>query len=85
MILIWPTTVLAGQQYLKGHFLKKDKMVKNGCIYKLNKKHFTIFFWESILYLFVRFYDTSEGLLIKNEDFVDILMYAQSTDITTAL
>ena len=36
--------VLTGQQYLKGHFLKKDKMVNNGHIYKLNKKHFTVFF-----------------------------------------
>ena len=77
--------VLAGQHYLKGHFLEKDNMVKNGYIYKINKKHFTIFFEESILYPSVRFYDTPKGLLLKNEDFVDILMYIQSTDITTAL
>ena len=76
--------VLAGQHYLKGHFLEKDNMVKNGYIYKVNKKHFTIFFKESILYPFVRFYDTPKGLLLKNEDFVDILMYAQSKGITTA-
>ena len=36
--------VLAGQHYLKEHFLEKDNMVKNGHIYKVNKKHFTIFF-----------------------------------------
>ena len=60
-------------------------MVKNGYIYNVNKKHFIIFFRESILYLFVRFYDTPKGLLLKNEDFVDILMYDRSTGITTAL
>ena len=60
-------------------------MVKNGYIYKVNKKHFTMFFIESVLYSFVRFYDTPKGLSLKNEDFVDILMYVQSTGITTAL
>ena len=75
----------AGQHYLKVYFLKKDNMVKNGYIYNVNKKHFIIFFKESILYLFVRFYDTPKGLLLKNEDFVDILMYDRSTGITTAL
>ena len=74
-----------GKHYFKGHFIEKDNMVKNGYIYKVKKKHFTIFFKESILYLFVRFYDTPKGLLLKYEDFVDILMYAQSTDTTTAL
>ena len=77
--------VLAGQYYLKAHFSVKGNMVKNGYIYKVNKKHFTIFFKESILYPFVRFYDTPKELLLKNESFVDILMYAQSTGITTAL
>ena len=57
--------VLAGQQYLKGHFLENNNMVKNGHIFKVNKKHFTIFFRESILYPFVRFHDTPEGLLIN--------------------
>ena len=60
-------------------------MVKNGYIYKVNQKHFTMFFIESVLYSFVRFYDTPKGLSLKNEDFVDILMYVQSTGITTAL
>ena len=60
-------------------------MVKNGYIYKVNKKHFTMFFIESVLYSLVRFYDTPKGLSLKNEDFVDILMYVQSTGITTAL
>ena len=50
--------VLGGQHYLKGHFLEKDNIVKNGCIYKVNKKHFPIFLKESILYSFFRFYDT---------------------------
>ena len=77
--------VLAGQHYLKAHFSEKYSMVKNGYIYKVNEKHFTIFFKESILYLFVRFYDTPKELLLKNEGFVDILMYAQSTGITTTL
>ena len=93
MILIWPTfdqgqlwkLCPTGQHYLKGYFLKKDNMVKNGYIYNVNKKYFIIFFKESILYLFVRFYDTPKGLLLKNEDFVDILMYDRSTGITTAL
>ena len=74
-----------GKHYSKGHFIEKDNMVKNGYIYKVKKKHFTIFFKESILYLFVRFYDTPKGLLLKYEDFADILMYAQSNDTTTAL
>ena len=62
-------------------------MVKNGYIYKVNEKHFTIFFKESILYPFVWFYDIPKELLHKNEGFVDILMYAQSNanGITTAL
>ena len=60
-------------------------MVKNGYIYKVNKKHFTMFLKESVVYPCVRFYDTPKGLSLKNEDFVDILMYAQSTGITTAL
>ena len=60
-------------------------MVKNGYIYIVNKKHFTIFFKQSLLHPFVRFYDTPKGPLLKSEDFVDILMYAQSTGITTAL
>ena len=77
--------VLAGQHHLKGHFLEKENTVKNGYIYKVNKTHFTIFYKEWTLYLFVRFYDTPKGLSLKNEDFVDILMYAQSTGITTAL
>ena len=77
--------VLAGQHYLKAHFSEKDNMVKNGYIYKVNKKHFTIFFKESVLHPVVRFYDTPKELLFKNECFVDILMYAQSTGITTAL
>ena len=77
--------VLAGQHYLKGHFPEKDNMVKYGYNYKVNKKHFTIFFKESILYPFVPFYDTRKELLLKNEGFVDILIYAQSTGITTAL
>ena len=76
---------LAGQYYLKGYFLEKENMVKNGYIYKVNKKHFTIFFKESILYSFVRFFGTTKGLLLGSEDFVDILMYAKSTGITTAL
>ena len=68
--------VLGGRHYLKGHSLEKDNMVKNGYIYKINKKYFPIFFKESILYPFVRFYDTPKALLLKNEDFVDILMHA---------
>ena len=72
--------VLNGQ-----HYLEKDKMVKNGHIYIVNKNHFTILFKEPILYPFVRFYDTPKGLLLKNGDFVDFLMYAQSTGITAAL
>ena len=68
--------VLGGRHYLKGHSLEKDNMVKNGYIYKVNKKHLPIFFKESILYPFVRFYDTPKALLLKNEDFVDILMLA---------
>ena len=77
--------VLAGRHYLKGHFPEKDNMVKYGYNYKVNKKHFTIFFKESIFYPFVPFYDTPKELLLKNEGFVDILIYAQSTGITTAL
>ena len=60
-------------------------MVKKGCIYKVNKKHFTMFFKESILYFFVRFYDSPKGIIVKNEGFLDILMYVQNTGITTAL
>ena len=59
-----------GKHYFKGHFIEKDNMVKNGYIYKVKKKHVTIFFKESILYLFVRFYDTPKGLLLKYEDFL---------------
>ena len=77
--------ILAGQHYLKGHSLEKDNMVKNRYIYKVNKKHFIIFFKESIFYPIVRFYDIPEGLLLKNEDFVDIFVYAQSTGISTVL
>ena len=77
--------ILSGQDYFKGQFLEKDNMVKNGYIYKVKKNHLTIFFKESILYLFVRFYDTPKWLLLKYEDFVDILMYAQSKGITTTL
>ena len=40
---------------------------------------------ESILYPFVPFYDTPKELLLNDEGFVDILMHAQSTGITTAL
>ena len=77
--------VLAGQHYLKAHFSVKDNMLKDGYIYKVNEKQFTIFFKESIVYTFVRFYDFPKELLLKNEGFVDILMYAQITGITTAL
>ena len=77
--------VLAGQHYSKAHFSLKDNMVKNGYVYKVNKKHFTIIFKVSILYPFVQFYDTPKELLLQNEGFVDILMYAQITGITTAL
>ena len=38
-----------------------------------------------ILHLLVRFYDAPKGLLVKNEGFVDILMYVQNTGITAAL
>ena len=94
MIFIWPTiqsgiameiVSLLDSTYLKAHFSEKDNMVKNGCIYKVNEKYFAIFFKESILHPFVRFYGTPKDLLLKNEGFVDILMYAQSTGITTAL
>ena len=71
--------------YIKVHKSYIYNMVKNGYIYKVNKKHFTMFFIESVLYPFVRFYDTPKGLSLKNEDFVDILTYVQSTGITTAL
>ena len=60
-------------------------MLKNEYIYKLDEKHFTIFFKESILYPFVQLYDTRKEPLLKNGRFVDILMYIQSTGITTAL
>ena len=60
-------------------------MLKNEYIYKLDEKHFTMFFKESILYSFVQFYDTPKEPLLKNGGFVDILMYVQSTGITTAL
>ena len=69
-------TFLAWQHYLKAHFSEEDNMVKNGYIHKVNEKHFTIFFKESILYPFVRFYDTPNELLFKNESLVDILMHA---------
>ena len=39
---------VAGHHYLKEYFfLEKDYMVKNGYIYRVDKKHFTIFFKES--------------------------------------
>ena len=60
-------------------------MLKNEYIYKLDEKHFTIFFKESIFYPFVQLYDTPKEPLLKNGRFVDILMYVQSTGITTAL
>ena len=44
-----------------------------------------MFFKESILYLFVRFYDSPKGIIVKNEGFLDILMYVQNTGITTVL
>ena len=72
--------------YTKSSFLFSD-YDNNGqrYIYKVNKKHFPIFFKEPILYIIVWFYDTPKGLLLKNEDFVDILMYAESIGIITAL
>ena len=41
--------ISAAQHYLRAHFSEKDNMVKNGYFYKVNEKHFTIFFKESIL------------------------------------
>ena len=77
--------VNAEQHYLQGHILEKGNMVKNNHIYKIDEKRFTIFFKESILHPFVRFFDTPKGHILKNEDFVDILMYAQITSIITTL
>ena len=51
--------------YIKVHKSYIYNMVKNGYIYKVNKKHFTMFFKESVLYPFVRFYDTPKGLTQK--------------------
>ena len=71
--------------YTKSSFLFSDYN-NNGqrYIYKVNKKHFTIFVKEPILYIIIRYYDTKR-LLLKNEDLVNILMYAESIGIITAL
>ena len=71
--------------YTKSSFLFSDYDNGQRYIYKVNKKHFPIFFKEPILYIIVWFCDTPKGLLLKNEDFVDILMYAESIGIITAL
>ena len=45
-------------------------MVKNRYIYKIMKKHFTIFFKETILYLFVRFSDTPKDFYSNMRTYV---------------
>ena len=74
--------ILMGQHYLKGNFLEREYMTTKGHIFKVNKKKETMLFKETILYPFVNFQERKKGLFLSNNDYVDILLYTQNSEVT---
>ena len=64
--------ITAGQEYTEGQFLEKLNTTTKGHLYRLDKKE-TFLFHESVVYPFVQFQCTKKGLVLSNEEFVEIV------------
>ena len=69
-----------GVRYLKGHLLEKTDEKDSNKLYQLSKKQ-TLFYKESVVYLYVNFQETKNGLalnncyLVENIQFVEVNNY----------
>ena len=70
--------MIAGERFLKGHFLERLHNEKNFVLFKISKL-VTYFYKETIIYPFVVTEDTKKGVKLLNEHYTDILTHVQET------
>ena len=77
----WGITIPPGQQKIEGTFVVKNSACSDGDIYKPNKKK-TFFYPESVVYPCVQFKSKKDGLLLTNEEYVEILNFVERSGFT---
>ena len=71
-----------GMDHFEGKFMEKVHIEPKGTLYKLSKKK-TYFFKESVVYPFVQFKGSKKGFLLSNEEFVTVLNFIESTELSS--
>ena len=74
--------VISGQKYILSRFLEKVSGNITSKTYKLTENKTTIFFHESIVYLFVNYSINKSSFEISSKDFLDILNYVKQFGLT---
>ena len=71
-----------GVTYFVGNFLVRDHRGKRCTYFNLETDKKTYFYKESVLYPFVNILEEKNKLLLKDEDYTDILMYVEQSGFT---
>ena len=66
-----------GTIFFTGHFLERITIGKRYTSYKLEKDKFTHFYKESVVFPFVNITEGKKCLILKDEDYTDILVYIE--------
>ena len=72
----YQNAIIPGVRFLKGHFLERSDIYKDYMVFKESKLE-TFFCRETILYPFVPLQECKKGLKLNNNDYADILKYAE--------
>ena len=74
--------IIPGVRFLKGHFLERSDTGKDFSLFKVSKL-VTFFYRETILYPFVPLSESKKGLKLMNNDYSDIIKYAEKNGYNT--
>ena len=73
----------SGQTYIKGRYLMRDFVKKDGEQFNINPKT-TFMYKESIVYPFVNVQEKKGGkLFISNHELTNIILYVQETGMSS--
>ena len=71
--------IAAGVNFLKDHFLEKEKEL-SAVFQRSSNSKTTFFYSESILYPYVNLLEGKKGFILKNTDFIDVTHYVENNN-----
>ena len=74
--------ILQGVAYFTGKFLEWTKRGKRCSFYRLVTEKSTYFYKESVVFPFVNIINEKNKLVLKDDDYTDILMYIEKSGFT---